>query len=173
MAEINLYPAGQRQKINWHRFVGAFKTLNLVVTVVFFVTVFVVVSFIILNQNAINRAKAEEESYRNKLKALSGVEFQYMFLKDRAAKAEKVLKTRNVVKNLEDMNSIMQKVGDVNLNEVELEKNKLSISASVPTFSSLKTFITEIKSLQSYQKGMIDSLSFSPDKGYVLQINFQ
>jgi hypothetical protein len=173
MAEINLYPEKQRQSISWYKFSQAFKTINFVVTVIFFVTALIIVAFIILNQNAINRAKAEEDDYRSRLKALSGVEYQYMFIKDRAAKADEILKTRKVVKNLEDINSIMQKVDDVNLTEVQLEKNKLSITATVPTFSSLKTFISEIKSLKSYQKGMIDSLSFSPDKGYSLQINFQ
>jgi hypothetical protein len=173
MAEINLYPEKQRQSISWYKFSQAFKTINFVVTVIFFVTALIIVAFIILNQNAINQAKAEEDDYRSKLKALSDVEYQYMFIKDRAAKADEILKTRKVVKNLEDVNSIMQKVGDVNLTEVQLEKSKLSITATVPTFSSLKTFISEIKSLKSYQKGMIDSLSFSPDKGYSLQINFQ
>jgi len=173
MAEINLYPSGGSPKISWYGFGQAFKTINLVVTILFFITALIFVTLIVLNQNAINQAKARQEEYRNKIKALSQVESQYIFIKDRVAKSSEILQSRQLVKRLEEFNTILKSVNGVSLNDVEFNQGKLLFSVTVLTYSDLERLLLGIQEIKSYKKGVINSLGFSPQKGYQLEVKLE
>lgn len=172
MAQINLYPTGQRQKLGWYRVSRVFQSLNFILTIIFFVTVMILVGIIVLNQNAINQANAESENIRSRLKSLSEVESEYFFIKDRVKKADEILKTRKVVANLENLNEVLQKVNNVQVAEAQLTKGKLSVSVLISDINTLKEFLSQARSLD-YQRGVLDSLSFNPEKGYTVELVFE
>jgi hypothetical protein len=172
MAQINLYPTGQRQKLGWYRVSRVFQSLNFILTIIFFITVMILVGIIVLNQNAINQANSESENIRSRLKSLSEVESEYFFIKDRVKKADEILKTRKVVANLENLNEILQKVNNVQVAEAQLAKGKLSVSVLISDINTLKEFLSQARSLD-YQRGVLDSLSFNPEKGYTVELVFE
>ncbi|BCX14919.1 MAG: hypothetical protein KatS3mg088_602 [Patescibacteria group bacterium] len=173
MAEINLYPSGKSQKISWYSFEQAFRSINLVVTVLFFIITLVFVALIVLNQNAINQAKARQEEYRNKIKALSQVESQYVFIKDRVRKSSEILQSRQLVERLEEFNTILKSVNGVSLDDVEFNQGKFLFSATVLTYSDLERLLSAIQEIKSYEKGVINSLGFTPQKGYQLEVKLE
>lgn len=172
MVEINLHPEEKRQRVSRRGPSSFFGPASLVLTVVFFVVTSLIVVVIVLNQNALDRAMSEEKNYQGKLKSLSEVELQYDFLKDRAAKSAEIFKKRGLIGKLEDLSLVIREADGVKVNEARLDDKGLSVSASVANFFNLKEFLSKIKSLGLYKNGVIESLSFSPDKGYVLQIDF-
>lgn len=132
----------------------------------------ILVGIIVLNQNAINQANSESENIRSRLKSLSEVESEYFFIKDRVKKADEILKTRKVVANLENLNEILQKVNNVQVAEAQLAKGKLSVSVLISDINTLKEFLSQARSLD-YQRGVLDSLSFNPEKGYTVELVFE
>lgn len=171
MAEINLLSS-----TNLAPKPGVVKTSNnlkvaaVVLTIGFFVIVFLMVSFFIFNAISLRNSVNKQAQLTNSIKSLELVEQQYVLVKDRAQKIEAVYKEGNAIDDLDNFVNLISSIpdgaaisaGNVSVGSIETQILVYNSAALTQTFS---TIVTD----ENYDTVTLKSFSFDPKSGYNLE----
>jgi len=173
MAEVNLL-TGEKKKSFLKNYASLLAKVNLVATVVFFVTALAFTALFVVNQRALTEVQERENKVKNAVQALAATEAQYVFLKDRAQKATGIFNSRDLLVKLDKLTVALssEEKGTINLERVEISTGKATIAASTDSFSSLNSVLTALGGLDFYSKGTLSSLSFASTGGLSFEADF-
>lgn len=171
MSDINLLTGRKQNKLSFQRVSRVSKTLSLFFALLFFVSSLIIVFLIVYNQSSISSLKEKESQLESEIKSLSDIEAKYYFIKDRASKGSSILESRNSLKRLDDIKSFLGIVGSGQLEKAEASDKSVSFSFTTVNYEEIYNLVNAIRQNQTYSKVVLKSLSFSPDRGYTVDIS--
>ena len=170
---INLLSQELKPKPYVVNFAKILKKLAMVSLLVFLVGVILLVGTIFIFSQRTRAAISSQEALKREIKALQETEQRIVLIKDRIDKIESVYKEENATDGVASIREISRVIPEGTLiQEFSLEPDNTEVKVLADSLSSLAKFASGITGLGSFEKIVLKSLEFDPEKGYVAIFGF-
>lgn len=155
---------------------GVVKTSNtlkvtaVVLTIGFFVIVFLMVSFFIFNAISLRSSTNKQAQLTSSIKSLETVEQQYVLVKDRAQKIEAIFKEGNALDDFSNFVNMISSIPDgAAITSGKVSKGSVETQILVYNSAALTQTFSTLVSNENYNTVSLKSFSFSPKTGYSIE----
>ena len=172
MTDINLLPGGLVKRSSISKAIKVLKTINIVGTLLLGFVILVISGGLVINTVSLNNINNSVDSLKTKVKSLQSTEQQFSFVKGRVESINKIYTDKNISKEISSIiNFYSSSKDDSDINTLNIVPDKTNIIVTFESTSKLKVFLTKL-SESEYSRIVIDGISFSPNVGYQVTVNF-
>jgi len=161
---INLLPKKSRKSSSLIKAYRNLKIVNIIGTIAFFASIFIIVVVIFINGSKIKNLEDQERILKKQVEDFSDIEEKYVFLKDRA-KGLKNIKERGNAK-YEEYYNLVSKNANVNMIGGEIKSKSIELQASVLSNKKIVSFLNTLGENGLYKGVYLSGLSYKEGGGY-------
>jgi hypothetical protein len=168
MTEINLLAAAKHTpKVGVIKTANTLKVIAVIATIVFFVIVFLMVSYFIFNAVTLRSSTNKQAQLTGSIKALETVEQQYVLVKDRAQKIDTVEKEGNALIDYERYLNLALGLPDgSSMTSGKVYVDTIESVITVQKSSALTQVFSTVLANDNYDTVTLKTFNFSPKTGY-------
>ncbi len=167
--KLNLLPENLQISKGTTQLLKTSKSLGIVMLVIFIISSLGMAAYFVISQLSFNKLKAEVTNLESQVKAMEGSEQQLILLKDRISKISSINTMPNAVKNLSNLDLILEGVSlDSKMEDVVIAPKKISTSLQLASNSDFTAFIYNLKNSTSFKMVTLTSINYTPESGYKL-----
>ena len=162
---INLLPKKSRKKSSLIKVYRNLKIVNIIGTMIFFASIFIIVVVIFINGNKVKDLGVQENTLKKQVESLSSVEKKYVFLKDRAKDLKEIKKKGNA-KYEEYYNLVSEQTDGVDMAGVEIKNDSIELQASILNNRKMVSFLNVLEENDLYKGVYLSGLNYGEGGGY-------
>lgn len=174
MSAINLLTTKLAPKTAVLRIANTLKMVGMIATVVYFVSILLMVAIFIINQAQLSSIKKRQQVLTTSIESMKQTEQQHMLIKNRLSEIDKIGEKGNAMDDYEifaDMYKSMPE-GSV-LKDASVVVGKVETSFLFDRSSTLTTSLAKIIGYEDYAKVNMSSFSFQPEQGYLVSFEME
>jgi hypothetical protein len=171
MAKINLLPEDLLRSKPLTKIVALLKQITILVSGLFGLSAVVFIAILITLKLDLNKAEQRQEELKNEIRQLAATEQSLFFLKDRLTKIRSVQRLPVApVSLVGDLNGLLVKNPGVTISQMKISAGEVGFLAHTPTSDGAGNFLEDLLQEISLTRVKLNSFSFSPNKGCLLDL---
>lgn len=172
MPEINLLEKELAIKKTSSELASKFKSINLVLTLLFFVGCAVVLFFFFNYSSKLKVSLENQQKLRSEIKAMERIEQQYVLVKDRTNYLKEIGSMENIYADLKDFDSLVAELPEgAAMTDVKIAFANSKVSFNVDTTKTLSELLSQMVANDVYKDVVLTSFQYgTTDAKY--QISF-
>ncbi len=173
MGEINLLPEELKPKSSYIKLSSFLKKFALlgVIILLFFLSASLGVGIFL--DKRISVSLKNQESLKNKIKALEKTEQRIVLVKDRLEKIKSLKSKSNANDELDRLNVLSKLFPEgTNVKEVNINVDELSISVLADNLDDIALYLANVITSKEFNKVILKSLEFNLKEGYSVKLVF-
>ena len=168
---INLIPKESISKESTLKIVNSLRMIDTIGTLIFFIGVFFIISLIIINSEELRLSNVRQDKLKLSIRGLEKEEQQYVLLKDRADKIQKILSSYGAIKDMEHFNTLKNKIpSDVSITQLSVVRGSTETMIAASSYSSLAQTLAALLSSNLYKGIILNSFTFNIKSGYIISL---
>lgn len=169
---LNLLPQDLKVSKGIGRVIKITKSLNVILTVLFLISVIVVISLFVIGRLRLKSVLAEVEQLKVQVKALETSEQQLVLIKDRIAKISYARSYSNAKDNILNTSSLFSNLSNqVAVNSMNITPVKTDVSLTILSNDELTTFMNNLKNIDKFKSIDVYSFEYNKNIGYQVKVN--
>ena len=168
---LNLIPDEFKTESALYKIYKAFGVASIVGTLVFFVAIFIVTVFIIINANRLRGLQVRQDQLKKEVQSYSDVESNYTLLKKRAGLINEIDKIG--MARYEDFYRFINSEGtELSIQSADVAPQKMELAAYTPSIKKVLSLVEEIVANDVYTGITLNNFGFDRSNGFILDFTF-
>ncbi|HCR35762.1 hypothetical protein A2130_00565 [Candidatus Woesebacteria bacterium GWC2_33_12] len=173
--KINLIPSDLIVPTKVKAVKAFFVKVNLILSVILVISLLGAVGAYFYFSLELKKSTSAVADLKTIVTSLEKSEQKLILAKDKLSKISKLKKSKSIYENLsqvKNLTSAFLSSSDVGITEINIDHNKMEISAFSKTSNSLAFMFSKLVEVAGFKKVVLSSLGFNPSFGYTSEILF-